>query len=187
MIYARVDNGIIAEVILPYFRTEDMRPPAPDALPDNASPSDIAAHDAQQASHDDFVVGEVPIDQRFTPELVAQMVDITNINPLPQAGWVYDGTTFSPYVPPAPTAAQILATNTATRNQYLAAATLAIGPLQDAVDIGEATSADTAMLTAWKTFRVAVNRVVLTVQNPTWPTPPQPGYGAAIAQPVSSS
>lgn len=103
-------------------------------------------------------------------------------------GYTYENGVFTaPPAPPVipPTEAEILATNTAMRNQLLAAATLAIAPLQDAVDIGEATSADTAMLTAWKTFRVAVNRVVLTVQNPTWPTPPQPGYGAA-ATPVPS-
>lgn len=130
---------------------------------------------------------EVPIDQVYSTAFVACCVDLTGISPQPMENWTYDGTAFHPPSAPVLTPAQILAANTATRNQYLAAATLAIAPLQDAVDIGEATAADTAMLTAWKTFRVAVNRVVLTLANPTWPTPPQPGYGAAIAPPVISS
>ena len=99
-------------------------------------------------------------------------------------GWTYtDGIFNAPPIEPVPppSAEEILATNTATRNQYLTAATLAIAPLQDAVDIGEATPDDEAMLLKWKQFRVAVNRVVLTLANPTWPVPPQPGYGAAVA------
>jgi len=85
----------------------------------------------------------------------------------------------APAMPP-PTPEQILGTNTATRNQYLAAAALAIAPLQDAVDIGEATADDTAMLTKWKQFRVAVNRVDLTLASPTWPAPPEAGWGASV-------
>jgi len=131
---------------------------------------------------------EIPFNTIWSPGFVADCVDITGVSPTPLVGWTYDGANFAaPLPPPGPTPAEILAANTATRNQYLAAATLAIGPLQDAVDIGEATDDDVAMLTKWKQFRVAVNRVVLTAQNPTWPTPPQPGYGAAITSPVSLS
>lgn len=128
----------------------------------------------------------IPVEQRYTHEFVETLVDVTALNPMPTQWWTYDGSVFLPPAPPAPpTPAQILAANTATRNQYLAAATLAIAPLQDAVDIGEATPDDEAMLLKWKQFRVAVNRVVLTLTNPVWPVPPQPGYGAAVA-PVQS-
>lgn len=99
-------------------------------------------------------------------------------------GWAYiDGVFAAPPPPPVQpkSAEQILAENTAARNALLDAATRAIAPLQDAVDIGEATDDDAANLKAWKTFRVAVNRIVLTVDSPTWPSPPQDGYGAAIA------
>lgn len=100
-------------------------------------------------------------------------------------GWTYDGANFiAPPVPPAPppTSEQILAANTVKRNQLLDAATLAIGPLQNAVDLGEPEEAETAMLMAWKKFSVAVNRVDLAQVSPTWPGAPQAGYGAATAQ-----
>ena len=90
-------------------------------------------------------------------------------------GWTYDDTAFAPppiQAPPPPTAAEILALNTAMRNSLLANATAAIAPLQDAVDIGEATADDTAMLTKWKTYRVAVNRMDLTANPANWPVPP---------------
>lgn len=170
--YARVDSGKVVEIIAPVTWDIDVITPGVDGGPD------VVVHHSGD---------EIDIADRFTPDFVATCVDITDLDPQPQQGWTYDGSSFAPYVAPPLTPEQILAANTAVRNQYLAAATLAIAPLQDAVDIGEATSADTAMLTAWKTFRVAVNRVVLTVQNPTWPTPPQPGYGAALTPPVSSS
>jgi len=93
----------------------------------------------------------------------------------------------APPPPPPPTAEEILAANTAIRNQLLAAAALAIAPLQDAVDLGEATTEESALLTKWKQFRVAVNRVVLTNANPTWPQPPQPGWGAAKSPNESNS
>ena len=90
-------------------------------------------------------------------------------------GWTYDESTFiAPPAPPVvpPTPAEILSVNTSIRNSLLVNATAAIAPLQDAVDIGEATADDTAMLLKWKTYRVAVNRVDLTQASPTWPAPP---------------
>ncbi|MBF8720515.1 tail fiber assembly protein [Pseudomonas guariconensis] len=48
-----------------------------------------------------------------------------------------------------------------------------IAPLQDAVDLGEATEAEAASLTAWKRYRVELSRV-----------PTQPGYPSEIAWPV---
>lgn len=55
----------------------------------------------------------------------------------------------------------------------LAEAAKVMAPLQDAVDIGEATPEEEATLVAWKRYRVALNRVDLTVAAPTWPTTPQ--------------
>src|SRR3954469_22026300 len=68
-------------------------------------------------------------------------------------GWAYvDGSFVAPPAPPAVplSAAEVLANNTAARNQLLAAATLAIAPLQDAEDLGEATAAESSLLKAWK-------------------------------------
>lgn len=98
-----------------------------------------------------------------------------------QGAWTF---TAPPVAPP--TAEQILATNTAVRNQLLAAANLVIPALQDAVDLDDP-SANPVLLKAWKQFRVDVNKVVLTLTNPAWPLAPQPGYGAAVSPPESSS
>lgn len=49
-----------------------------------------------------------------------------------------------------------------------------IAPLQDAIDLGMATEAETATLNAWKTYRVLLNRVPL-----------QPGYPLQIDWPVA--
>lgn len=50
----------------------------------------------------------------------------------------------------------------------------AIAPLQDAVDIDDATEAEEASLKLWKKYRVALNRL-----------PDQPGYPATIDWPAS--
>ncbi|MEB2535917.1 hypothetical protein SB394_02910 [Burkholderia sp. BCCIQ04A] len=41
---------------------------------------------------------EVPIESRFTPELVAEMIDVTDISPQPQCWWTFDGGAFFPPV-----------------------------------------------------------------------------------------
>ncbi|WP_282373728.1 tail fiber assembly protein [Pseudomonas sp. PS02290] len=75
--------------------------------------------------------------------------------------------------PPAPTPAEILERNTGMRDSLLARATLAIAPLQDAVDLDDATTAEVALLKKWKQYRVAVNRFDLTTENLSWPDQPQ--------------
>lgn len=55
-----------------------------------------------------------------------------------------------------------------------AAADYAIAPLQDAVDLDDATDVEAAALKAWKKYRVALSRV-----------PDQPGYPDAIDWPAS--
>lgn len=92
-----------------------------------------------------------------------------------QMGWTYiEGQFIAPPVAPPvpPTAAEILSANTYRRNSLLAAATLAIDPLQDAVDLDMATASDLVMLKAWKLYRVNVNRVDLKGLDPAWPTQP---------------
>jgi hypothetical protein len=75
-------------------------------------------------------------------------------------------------LPPTPSPADILASNTATRDLLLSQATAAVAPLQDAVDLDMATDSDTAALKAWKTYRVLVNRVDLTQSTADWPVAP---------------
>ncbi|WP_338523377.1 hypothetical protein NUH87_26865 [Pseudomonas batumici] len=54
--YARVDQGVVVEIVLPYATDEGV---------------------------------EVPIEERFTADFVAQMVDITGITPQPDQRWTY--------------------------------------------------------------------------------------------------
>ncbi|MFG0506033.1 tail fiber assembly protein [Pseudomonas putida] len=51
----------------------------------------------------------------------------------------------------------------------------AIAPLQDAVDIDDATEQEKALLTEWKRYRVALNRLPIQDGYPNdieWPAPP---------------
>ncbi|WP_326902802.1 tail fiber assembly protein [Kosakonia cowanii] len=49
-------------------------------------------------------------------------------------------------------------------------ATNSIDPLQDAVDLDEATEAEVALLKAWKQYRVAINRInANTPERISWP------------------
>ncbi|ATI62777.1 tail fiber assembly protein [Edwardsiella tarda] len=66
-------------------------------------------------------------------------------------------------------------TSQANRNKQnlLAEATKAIAPLQDAVDLGEATPEEEARLKAWKKFRVNVNRIDTAKLPVTFPPMPE--------------
>lgn len=52
---------------------------------------------------------EVPIEERFTPNIVAMMVDITGLDPQPQQGWTYDGAVFAAPVVAGPDDVQLAA------------------------------------------------------------------------------
>ncbi|MNT54910.1 Caudovirales tail fiber assembly protein [compost metagenome] len=114
---------------------------------------------------------EVPIGLRFHPDVVATLVDITTVAGV-NIGDTYVNGVFAPYVPRPLSAAEILARNTATRDSLLATASARIAPLQDAVDLDEATADETAALKLWKQYRVAVNRVDLSIVAPQWPAVP---------------
>ncbi|HFW4204432.1 TPA: tail fiber assembly protein [Salmonella enterica subsp. enterica serovar Aberdeen] len=57
-----------------------------------------------------------------------------------------------------------------TKNRLLQIASEKIAPLQDAVDLNEATDKEKASLLAWREYRVLVNRV--DTSNPDWPEQP---------------
>ncbi len=115
---------------------------------------------------------EIPVEDRFTAEYVSTMVRSDTANPLPEGGWTYANGAFKPPVPVAPTAGEILAGNTSARDYRLSVAALAIAPLQDATDLGDAKPAETELLKKWKQYRVAVSRIDLTATNPAWPKEP---------------
>ncbi|MDM9269938.1 tail fiber assembly protein, partial [Citrobacter koseri] len=65
---------------------------------------------------------------------------------------------------------ELIAQAEAKKAELLSVATAAIAPLQDAVDLGEATEEETALLIEWKKYRVQVNRV--DTSEPVWPEAP---------------
>lgn len=73
----------------------------------------------------------------------------------------------------APTPEQLLQATEMKRDELLTMAGLRISPLQDAVDLDEATADEVASLKLWKGYRIDVNRVSK-----------QPGYPTSIQWPV---
>jgi hypothetical protein len=147
----------------------DLNPtPAAPNLDSQATPSTVSS---------DGVITNVILwdgESEWTPPENATVVALEDGSSV-SIGWTYDGSNFtapSPPPPPVLSPEQIKAQNTAMRDSLLVMATNAIAPLQDAVDLDEATDAETALLKQWKQYRVAVNRVDLTAQNVIWPSPP---------------
>lgn len=137
-------------------------------IPPVAWDIDVFSDDGQVLHH---AGDEVALSDRYTPEFVNQCVEVPDGLDVQQQ-WTYDGSVFAAPVPYAPLPAEILAANTGIRDALLTTATAAIAPLQDAVDLDMATDSDTASLKAWKTYRVLVNRVDLTLAEPVWPASP---------------
>lgn len=164
-VYARVDGGVVQEIIQPLFKDDGT---------------------------------EWPIEERYTPDFVAQMVDITGLDPQPQSGWTYTNGVFAPYVAPPPTDAEIIAANTAKLQQYTQLATsqknaltARVGTLQDAIELEMATPAEIAELPVrqaqlldWKRYAVFLGRVILqagwalTVE---WPAQPTGGMDLTVS------
>lgn len=72
------------------------------------------------------------------------------------------------------TGAQRLADANAEIVRRRSVADNAIAPLQDAIDVDDATEAEIALLKAWKKYRVALSRL-----------PAMPGYPSVIDWPVA--
>ncbi|WP_442959818.1 tail fiber assembly protein [Providencia sp. PROV136] len=69
---------------------------------------------------------------------------------------------------------QLIAEAELQKQLLLVEASNAIAPLQDAVDLGMATDEEKAKLTAWKTYRVSLNRVDTSlVPDIDWPEKPE--------------
>ncbi|MEY0321359.1 tail fiber assembly protein, partial [Providencia stuartii] len=74
---------------------------------------------------------------------------------------------------PKPSQEQLIAEAEQQKQSLLAEANSAIAPLQDAIDLGMATEAETAALQEWKKYRVLLNRVdTSTAPNIDWPEKP---------------
>lgn len=114
------------------------------------------------------------------PEDAKAVTDATyqkfGVNPIPDGKIRMPNKAGMPYWANAPeaTAAELqdLALSEKQRRMQVAVNTLSV--LQDAVDLGIATETETASLTAWKTYRVLLNRVDTTaVPEITWPEVPE--------------
>ncbi|MCM2447625.1 tail fiber assembly protein [Rahnella sp. CG8] len=80
----------------------------------------------------------------------------------------YQDGQFIPFVQPAAEVAE------QRKSALLSQAAVAIAPLQDAVDIDDVTDAERERLKAWKTFRVALNRLDLSAApDIDWPAVPE--------------
>lgn len=167
----RIQDGRVVEIILPFVRLEENRPPAPPEIEEGQTltPEEQFAWDQQMAAHTDYQVGEVPLAERFHPTFLTTLHEVPDSV---QIGDVANGDgTYGAYVPPPPTLPAVLA----ERDARLREAALRIAPLQDAVDIGEATEEDEAALLAWKQYRVKLSRIHLLPGYHTsfmWPTEP---------------
>ncbi|MBO3274125.1 tail fiber assembly protein [Pseudomonas schmalbachii] len=77
--------------------------------------------------------------------------------------------------PPPPTPEQVKVMAEAKRQQLLVEASMHVAPLQDAVDLGEASPEEVIALQEWKRYRIALNRLPTSAgwpDNIEWPTPP---------------
>lgn len=176
--YALIHSGAIIEIIAPLVYDVE----SPDWV--EGDPSRIGT--------------EIPIEMRYVPEFVANMVDITEMDPAPQYGWVWNGEGFTPYVPPPPTEAEILAAQSLKlqRAIQLAAAqktalTERISVINDAIDFEEATPEEIAellvrqaQLTEWKRYAILLGRVTSQQGWPPeaeWPVQPSEGMDLTVS------
>ncbi|MEQ5327000.1 tail fiber assembly protein [Proteus sp. fly-1008] len=75
---------------------------------------------------------------------------------------------------PKPTKEQLAIKAESEKASLIAEATIKISPLQDAVDIGNATDSEVSMLRSWKEYRVNVNRVDSSLApDIEWPQKPE--------------
>lgn len=76
--------------------------------------------------------------------------------------------------PPARTQDDLIAETKAKRDELRANADYAIAPLADAVDLGEETEEEIVLLKKWRQYRIALNRLELSVAPEiTWPKIPE--------------
>jgi hypothetical protein len=117
---------------------------------------------------------EVPIEERFTAELVTTFIDVTSAVPMPAQKWTFSeaSSVFSAPVTPAPTSAQILAANTAQRDALMAVSDARTLGMSDAYVAGLLSAIDAATFKACASYKLGLSKVDLTVQSPAWPAIP---------------
>lgn len=170
--YARIINGVVAEIFPPMTYAEDVFAPGVPAMePSPANPNGtlevptVLIHAQGE---------DIPIEARYHPDFIAGLVLVPSGSAV-LIGDSYNGSGFGP--PPVPQAPATLTPSQALaqRDGLLESAALRIAPLQDAVDLDEATVAEAAALKSWKQYRVALNRIEQQATYPSavsWPKAP---------------
>jgi hypothetical protein len=115
---------------------------------------------------------EIEIERRFTEEFVATLVEITDLEPSPEAGWIYDGEKLSAPKPHIPSEQEIIEKNTAHRDNLLSFASASMTPLLVSLQLANATTEEIASAKAWQTYVRALNAIDLKVAEPDWPESP---------------
>ncbi|MDI2595036.1 tail fiber assembly protein [Pseudomonas sp. 681] len=121
----------------------------------------------------DGVQVDIPIEDRFTPEFVATLVDITDLNPMPLEQWLYDGSTFEAPTEHQPTPEEIIQKNTSQQNSLIYMASLAMAPVLVSLQLGDPTDDETVKAKAWQSYYRDLKLVDLTVADPAWPIAPE--------------
>lgn len=102
-------------------------------------------------------------------------LSVVDVDSLPEGinvlgGWIFDGEII---VPRKPTKDELIANAEYEKNSLMTLANEAIGPLQDAVDLGIATRDEETRLLSWKKYRVLLNRIDTTEpEKIVWPEKP---------------
>lgn len=104
---------------------------------------------------------------------VAEITDIPEgfTLPVPGDSWVFDGKTITVRVY---SDSELTEQAAQQRANTIAAATVVIAPLQDAVELGRASDSDKARLLAWKNYRIDLDQLDISVPSAIrWPEPPE--------------
>ncbi len=156
-LYARKDeSGAVIELIEAAVYPEDVYSVASE--PTEEFPDGVEAKLLHKAGD------EIPIEARFHPDFVATLVEVPA------------STKIVAVTPPEPTSEEKASAIFAQRDRLLEAAALRIAPLQDAVDLEDASAGEAAALKAWKQYRVKLLRIDQAADFPdtiTWPKEPK--------------
>lgn len=151
-IYALVENGVFFERIAPrYYEVEA----------------------------EDWVVGDpsriglyIPIYERYPPFFTDKMHEITDLDPMPQIGWTFDGVTFAAPVEHVPTPEEVMNANLETQAYLVNRAAQAMAPVLISLQLGDATDQETVKAKEWQSYYRALQAVDVNAISPQWPTSP---------------
>jgi Caudovirales tail fibre assembly protein, lambda gpK len=121
----------------------------------------------------DLEGNQYSIDVCYTPEFVATCIEVTNIDPQPEQGWVYNGVAVAPAPPYVPTQEEILSRNQARQASLLADASQAMTPLMVSLNLGDATEEETVAAKAWQAYYRALKQLDVASPEPDWPVTPE--------------